>query len=157
MSGQAAAAKPQQQEMQHKRLTQQEVDLICAKHDRLWASKPGGARAVFSWADLSGLDLSGRNLSDADFTGAILVGTNLNRARLDHANLFGCDLQEANLTRASLRRADLRACCLRGANLSNADMFEADLREGLIATVDKVRGLRIIEPTKRAGEAYGAI
>ncbi len=36
-------------------------------------------------------------------------------------------------------------------------MFEADLREGLIAAVDKVKGLRVIEPVKRVGEAYGAI
>ena len=127
-----------------RRLTQHEADLICARHERLWASKPGGARAVFSWMDLSGLELSGRNLADADFTGAVLAGTNLSKARLDHATLFGCDLQEANLTGASLKRADLRACCLRGANLTNADMFEADLREGLIAAVDKVKGLRVI-------------
>ena len=57
-----------------RRLTQQDVDIICARHDRLWASKPGGARAVFSWADLSGLDLSGRTLNDADFTGAVMQG-----------------------------------------------------------------------------------
>ncbi len=53
-----------------RRLTQQEVDLICKKHDRLWTSLPGGARASFAWCDLSGLNLAGRNLSDADFTGA---------------------------------------------------------------------------------------
>ena len=141
----------------HRKLSQQEVDLICAKHERLWASKPGGARAVFSWADLSGLDLSGRNLADADFTGAILAGTNLSKARLDHATLFGADLQEARLVGASLKRADLRACCLRGANLTNADLFEADLREGLIAAVDKEKGLRVVETTKRVSEAYGAI
>ena len=57
-----------------RRLTQLDADLICAKHERLWASKPGGARAVFAWADLSGLDFSRRNLADAEFTGAILEG-----------------------------------------------------------------------------------
>ncbi|HET6971478.1 MAG TPA: pentapeptide repeat-containing protein, partial [Phenylobacterium sp.] len=51
------------------RLTQAEVDAVCARHDRLWTSKPGGARAVFTFKDLSGADLRGRNLCDADFTG----------------------------------------------------------------------------------------
>ena len=140
-----------------RRLTQLDVDLICAKHERLWASKPGGARAVFSWADLSGLDFSGRNLADAELTGAILAGCNFAQARLDHANLFGADLQNCNFTGASLKRADLRGACLRGANLTHADLFEADLREGAIAAVDAAKGLRVLEPAKRAAEAQGAI
>src|SRR5690606_32550903 len=84
------------------RLTQADVELICAKHDRLWTSKPGGARAVFAWKDLSGLDLRGKNLCDADLTGAVLADCDLRGARFDHANLFGCDLQNADLTEASL-------------------------------------------------------
>ena len=43
-----------------RRLTQEEADQICAKHDRLWAAKPGGARAVFAWMDLTGLSFRGR-------------------------------------------------------------------------------------------------
>jgi uncharacterized protein YjbI with pentapeptide repeats len=140
------------------RLTQAEVDAICAKHDRLWSSKPGGARAVFAWKDLSGLDLRGKNICDADFTGAVLADCLLQHARLDHANLFGADLQNANLTEASLRRADLRGVCLRGANLTGADLFECDLREGAIAAVDRQRGLRFLEAEHRPGtEAQGAI
>lgn len=131
--------------VRYRRLTQQEVNAVCARHDRLWTAKPGGARAVFAWADLSGLDLSDRNLCDADFTGALLSGANLSNARLDRANLFGAEMQEANLTGASLRRCDLRGASLRGANLTGADLFEADLREGSIAAHDKVMGLRVIE------------
>ncbi|HEX2559222.1 pentapeptide repeat-containing protein, partial [Phenylobacterium sp.] len=89
---------------QLRRLTQAEVEVICAKHDRLWTSRPGGARAVFAWMDLSGLDLSGKNLCDADMTGVILADCNLKGVRLDHANLFGADMQNADLTDASLRR-----------------------------------------------------
>ncbi len=140
-----------------RRLDQNELDAVCAKHDRLWSSKPGGARAVFAWKNLSGLDLSGKNLCDADFTGADMSGCTLVGARLDHANLFGCDLQNANLTDASLRRADLRGACLRNANLTGADLFEADLREGAIAAVDKDKGLRVMEHHNRVGEASGAI
>jgi uncharacterized protein YjbI with pentapeptide repeats len=144
-----------QPEMQ--RLQQAEVDAICAKHDRLWSSKPGGARAVFAWKDLTDIDLRGRNLSDGDFTGAIMAGCDLKGARLDHANLYGCDLQNANLTDVSMRRADLRGACLRNANLTNADLFEADLREGSIAIGDREKGLRVMEHQNRVGEMQGAI
>jgi uncharacterized protein YjbI with pentapeptide repeats len=143
--------------MQHRRLTQAEVDAICVRHDRLWSSRMGGARAAFTWKDLSGLDLSGRNLCDADFTGAIMADCNLAGARLDNANLFGADIQNANLREASLRRADLRGACLRGADLSGADLFEADLREGTIAAADRELGLRILEPVDRAANAQGAV
>lgn len=138
------------------RLTQQEVDAICVKHDRLWTARPGGARAVFSWLDLTGLNFRGRNLADADFTGALLVGAKFAGARLDHAVFFGADLQEVDLTEASMRRCDLRGACLRGADLSGADLFEADLREGSIAAVDRVKGLRLLEHTSRVAEIHGA-
>jgi len=139
------------------RVEQAELEVVCAKHDRLWSARPGGARAVFAWKDLSGLDLRGKNLCDADLTGAILAGCDMRGVRLDHANLFGADLQNANLTDASMRRADLRGVCLRNANLTNADLFEADLREGAIAAVDRQKGLRVLEHVNRVGEATGAI
>jgi len=88
-----------------RRLTQQDVDLICARHDRLFSARMGGARAVFAFHDLSGLDLSGRNLSDADFTGATLNDTRLVGTRLDNASFFGADMQGANFAEASMRRA----------------------------------------------------
>jgi uncharacterized protein YjbI with pentapeptide repeats len=140
----------------YRRLTQEDADAICGKHDRLWTARPGGARAVFSWMDLSGLNFRGRNLSDADFTGALLHGCKFANARLDHAVFFGADMQEADLSETSLRRADLRGACLRGADLTGADLFEADLREGSIAAVDRGRGLRLLEHTTRVSEAQGA-
>ncbi len=135
----------------HRRLTQQEVDLICAKHDRLWSARMGGGRAVFSFTDLSGLDLRGRNLCDADFSGAVMHQTRMAGARLDNAVLFGADMTEVDLVEASLRRADMRGACLRGANLTGADMFEADLREGAIAAADRKEGYRVMEHTQRGG------
>ena len=69
----------------NRRVNQAEVDRICAKHDRLFSSRPGGARAMLSWTDLSGLDLRGRNLCDADFSGASLAECQMQGVRLDHA------------------------------------------------------------------------
>ena len=100
----AQAAEP----IVRKRLTQAELDAICARHDRLFQARPGGARAVFAWMDLSGLCLKGRNLADADFAAACLERCDLTGARLDNANFFGADMQDAILADVSLRRADLR-------------------------------------------------
>jgi uncharacterized protein YjbI with pentapeptide repeats len=108
------------------RLSQADVDAICAKHDRLWSAKPGGARAVFAFKDLTGADLRNRNLCDADFTGAILADCNFRGARLDNATMFCADLTGASLTEASMRRTDLRGSCMRNADLTGADLFEAD-------------------------------
>jgi uncharacterized protein YjbI with pentapeptide repeats len=54
------------------KLTQKQATAAAARHEMLYAGRMGGARAVFAFCDLSGLDFSGRNLADADFTGAIL-------------------------------------------------------------------------------------
>jgi uncharacterized protein YjbI with pentapeptide repeats len=141
-----------------RRVSQVEAEMICAKHDRLFSSKPGGARAVFAWMDLSGVNLSGKNLCDADFSGAVLAGCKLRGARLDNATLFGADLQDADLTDASLRRADLRGACLRNANLTGADLFEADLREGVLAAADPRLGYRRMQigGAPRQGDVQGA-
>ena len=91
-----------------RRIEQSELDAICARHDRLWQAKPGGARAVLAWLDLSGLSLKGRNLADADFAAANLIGADLSGAKLDNATFFGADMQDCLLVDASLRRTDLR-------------------------------------------------
>ena len=135
------------------KLNQTQVDVICTKHERLRAMKPGGARAVFAWCDLSGLNLSGRVLNDADFTAAILMDCDLTNTVLDTCNLYCADLQLANLSHASMRRADLRGASLRGANLSDCDLYEADLREGALALPDKQAGLSYVEISMRSSEA----
>ena len=58
----------------YKRLRQRDVDDFCERHHLLTIGRLGGARANFSYTDISGLDLSGRTLNDADFTGASLAG-----------------------------------------------------------------------------------
>ena len=133
---------------QRRRISQAELNAICARHDKLWQARPGGARAVFAWMDLSGLSLAGRNLADADFAASRMIGCDLTGCKLDNATFFGADLQDALLVDASLRRADLRGSCLRGADLSGADLFEADLREGTLATARPDGGFNIIEAAK---------
>jgi len=72
------------------RLSQKDLSAAVARHEMLYSGRMGGARAVFAFCDLSGLDLSGRQLSDADFTGAVLEEANLAGARLGQLDLLHC-------------------------------------------------------------------
>src|ERR1700709_1134847 len=127
------------------KLTQKDVSAAAARHEMLYSGRMGGPRAVYAFCDLSGLDLSGRNLADADFTGAYLEETNLAGAKLDSASFFGASLKRANLAGSSLRRADMRGTSLRGSNLIGADMYEADLREGKIAEKGASGDLKVLQ------------
>ncbi|MFY8140997.1 MAG: pentapeptide repeat-containing protein, partial [Caulobacter sp.] len=49
-----------------RRLTQAELDLMVAAHERFLTGKPGGKRASLRFLDLSRLDLATRDLTDAD-------------------------------------------------------------------------------------------
>lgn len=95
------------------------------------------------WQDLSGIDASGRDLSNlnlealtlhqANFQGAILRNANFSHAHLWEANFNGADLRDATLPHAWLEHADLRGADLRGANLqearlSSAQLYRTDLR-----------------------------
>ena len=79
------------------RLSQEDADVICAKHV-LWLHDAGGEQADFSGYDLSGLNLSHRNLNSAIFAGTRMYETNLAQTELcfsdfTEATLFSCDLK----------------------------------------------------------------
>ena len=136
---------PRAAHISYQKLNQAQLDAIVKSHEVMNAGRVGGARAVLSYKDLTGLTLKDCNLADAEFTGAILQRTEFDGATLDRANFFGADLRRASLVGASLRRADLRGASLRGADLTRADLFEADLREGSIAERDRKGNLRFLQ------------
>ena len=73
------------------RLSQEDADVICAKHV-LWLHDAGGEQADFSGYDLSGLNLSHRNLNSAIFAGTRMYETNLAQTELcfsDFTEAFG--------------------------------------------------------------------
>ena len=72
------------------------------------------------------VNLAGWNLEGADLSGSDLTG-----ALLDEANLYKARLQGAILKKASLKKADLRY-----ANLRKADLEEADLTWAILACAD---------------------
>ena len=71
-----------------RKLSQGEVDMIVAAHERFVSGRPGGKRASLRFVDMSDCALSGRNLADADISASILDGAKLIGTKLDRATLF---------------------------------------------------------------------
>jgi len=102
-----------------KKNTHRELEIILENHKK-WLTNEGGKRA-----NLSGANLNGAYLMDANLRGADLSGANLNGAYLMDANLRGADLRGADLMGANLSDAELRGADLMGANLSDANLSDA--------------------------------
>jgi uncharacterized protein YjbI with pentapeptide repeats len=126
--------------------TQAEVNAAVVQHERFAAGR-GGLRAQFGMADLSGLNLANRTLSEADFAGASLAGASLFAATLKHASFYCADLRKADLRYANLHYADMRGATLRGANLSFAAMDHADLRVAMMMFVSPA-GISMMDRTE---------
>lgn len=82
--------------------------------------------------DLSGADLSRKQLVNADLqaanlVGANLTGTNLTNAKLSGANLTGATLNNTNLTQAVLQAASLIDVNFASTNLTRTDLSYANL------------------------------
>lgn len=92
---------------------------------------PGEAMDLYgsymSHARIPLVDLSGADLRDTDFMGAMLRRANLSGCYLNPVHMYRADLREADLSRTLMNRANLRGADLRGADLQNADMDSAVL------------------------------
>ncbi|MFM1843399.1 MAG: hypothetical protein RLZZ490_2142 [Cyanobacteriota bacterium] len=86
------------------------------------------AGGKFVGVNLSGIDLSGANLANSNFRGAILTDADLSGANLAHSNFRGADLSVAYLEGANLNQADFRKSSLALANLIGADLSGANLQ-----------------------------
>lgn len=104
-------------------ITRSQLDNTLNGH-KLWLNTAGNCGFC---ADLSGADLTGIDLSDANLRGAILTRINLSYANLRGANLIGAGLSFTDLTGADLKGAKLSGANLRYAILSDADLTGADL------------------------------
>jgi len=98
-------------------------------------------------ADLTGVNLSGSNLTNAEPPGANLIEANLTHVKLIDADLTNANLIDANLTYAKLANAKLTNTNLTNANLTyaklvNADLTNANLTHAKLASA-KVTGARL--------------
>ena len=86
-----------------------------------------GQNSDLSGCNLSDRDLAGEDLVGADLSDADLSGTDLRRAELTGADLSGADLRNTNVSDARLGAADLTSADLRDANLDSTILTNADL------------------------------
>ena len=75
-----------------------------------------------SGCDLSGKDMHGLRLKDANFAGSLF-----NRSNLSGGEFYGADLQGAHFKKAFLARVKGKGVNLKGANLSDATLTEMSL------------------------------
>jgi hypothetical protein len=92
--------------------------------------------------DMSYAKLNGAKLPDARLCGANLTGAKLCGAQLPDANLNGADLRRADLNGAYLQRADLRNTKLSDTNLSGANVQGTKFGGSIGLTEDMKRDLR---------------
>jgi TIR domain/Pentapeptide repeats (8 copies) len=115
---------------------------------RLNPSRPRGMTALeilaayrsgrrdFKLVDISGADLSRKDLIGASFYGGCLSGVNLSGSRLTHVQLKAADVTGANLAGAALNATDLIAANFSDSNLSRADLTGATLYSASLLRTD---------------------
>lgn len=111
-----------------RKLTQQEVDVICAKHT-LWLHDDSGEQADFTNCLLKGIDFSNRELDHAIFTGAKMVDcylheTRLNGADLSNAKMYYCCAINMQAKNSSFKGAFIQMCDFGVSNLRDSNFSQ---------------------------------
>ncbi len=123
------------------KLTQEQLELFIAHHEGFLARKPKARRLIMRFVQLHTLSMVGRNLSEAELTGACLYACDLQGANFRVANLYCADLRCADASGADFTRADLRGSTFSGAKLNGAKLDQADLRAAVIGVATEVQGI----------------
>ena len=119
-------------------LSQREADIKCARH-LLWIlGTEEGRQAVFAGYDLSGLDLSHRNLNQAVFTGSRMTETNLEETELcfsDFSNvqMINCSLKGITAEEARFQDVFMDHCDCQGAYFTHSDFTNARIMDSIPA------------------------
>lgn len=104
-----------------------------------------GCKTAFRAANLDQFDLSGMDLSGTDFSDASLFETKLNNANLSNVDFYNADVSNAMLIESNLEHSDLINADFSNANLTKAiltrtnltsvDLSSANLQEALLDSV----------------------
>lgn len=100
-------------------------------------SKMNLRRAVFSKAEMNGLDIRYRDLFESYFAGAMLEATNFSGSYLERANMSKVQASRAIFNKANLKEVDFEGAILKGAFFTDAELAgarfdNADLRGATI-------------------------
>lgn len=106
-------------------LSQEEVDIMCAKHV-LYLHDSGGEQANFSGCLLKNIDLHDRQLNGANFDGAELVGCNMQGMELCFGTLNGAAINNCNCSFMTAEEAQLCGCKVRNCSLFGSVFTHSD-------------------------------
>ena len=126
---------------QMRELTQQEVDVICAKHV-LWLNDAGGERANFQNCYLNNLNLYGRDLSNsycegAQFENCDMHSTDFSNAEMESVKFNNCYMQDIFANKTNFIQADFIGC-----DISNSVVCDSILTSAAMQNC-KVRNTQI--------------
>lgn len=113
-------------------LGQGHLDYSTGKTGCGWVYVNEGSYYIMPGIDLSGANLSGAdlwdaNLNSANLSGANLIDADLYRGNLSYANLSGANLMDARVAEADLREASLQDAQATYAVLGHSDFTGANL------------------------------
>jgi uncharacterized protein YjbI with pentapeptide repeats len=130
------------------KLTEKGIMVNLFTEHELWQNTLGkeGKRLLIKNENMTGLDLSNKNLSNCALLGVILDCSNMSKADLYGSNLGGSSFKSADLTEIILVKAEANQACFEKANLSNANAFRAtffgaDFKEANLTGVNFSRSL----------------
>jgi|RhiMetdeSRZDD1v2_1073273.scaffolds.fasta_scaffold781560_1 TIR domain-containing protein/pentapeptide repeat protein len=94
---------------------------------------------LFHYVDISGANLSDKDLTGASFYGGDLRGVNFSGSRMTHVQLKGADVSGAKLTYASLNATDLIGVNFSGCDFSHADLTGAAMERSTLVRANLSR------------------
>lgn len=122
-------------------LSQQELDVICAKHV-LWLNDAGGEQANLSNCVLKGLNLYGKDLSNsfceyAVFDSCNLQSVDFSNAEMESARFVNCYMQDifanvTNFVQAEFRNCDISNSVVCDSLLTSATMQQCKVEDSQI-------------------------
>lgn len=115
-----------------RKLTQQEVDVICAKHT-LWLHDDSGEQADFTDCLLKGIDFSNRELDQAIFTGAKMVDCNLHKTRLNGANFSNVKMYYCCAVRMQAKNSNFKGAFIQMSDLSISDLLHSNFSQTIFS------------------------
>ena len=128
-----------QQADSRRTLTQEEADVMLAKHT-LWLNDAGGIQADFSNCFVQGLNLAHKNMmnvamGNARFANTDLRGAELNFSVANDTRFENCNLEDVTAEECEFKNTVFSGCKMSGgvythSDLSNAVMIECNMEHG---------------------------
>lgn len=101
-----------------------------------WREKHPKTLPVLNFSNISGLDLSGYDLRQADFTQSEIRDTDFSDARLDDADLSFSEIENVDFSRARFTGASMGSCSIKASSFKDAMVLSALFSDNTCEIVD---------------------